>query len=248
MRTFRNEAPVQNGHLVQRRYDYYGDDTVKITYTLKYILEFDGVDDYLLVTHSSGINPSSNITVEWYGKSNTDTWNSYGMLVSKRDAYILHPEEGTKEIRFHILGETFAGVTSVKDITSPRHYVGTYDGTDIKIYEDGALMSTVNSPGVIAADTGDLYIGQDDGFGNDRVFNGQMAIVRIWSRTLNDDEIQNLYIQRQARTVTGLDTSLELNLVMSDGKGTSVTDSSGNGNHGTISGATWVGRDSGALF
>ena len=29
MRTFRNESPVQNGHLVQRRYDFYGDDTVK---------------------------------------------------------------------------------------------------------------------------------------------------------------------------------------------------------------------------
>jgi len=46
--------------------------------------------------------PTTAVTVEAWAKSDTVNWNNTGMLVSKRDAFIIHPNSGTKTIRFYI--------------------------------------------------------------------------------------------------------------------------------------------------
>lgn len=158
-------------------------------------IEFDGVNDYIEVNNSVSLNPGV-ITIETWAKSNTPTWNNYGFLVSKRDAYILHPNSGSKSITFYIMVGGWISVTFSDpnlDITQWHHYAGTYDGSSIKIYVDGVLKNSIVYPGSISTtDTGSLFIGWDDGFGG-RYFNGAIDEVTISNIAYSDAWIKASY-------------------------------------------------------
>ena len=158
-------------------------------------IEFDGVNDYIEVNNSASLNPGV-ITIGTWAKSNTPTWNSYGFLVSKRDAYILHPNAGSKDITFFINDSGWHSVSFSDpnlDITKWHHYVGTYDSSSLKIYVDGVLKNTAAYLGSIyTGDTGSLFIGWDDGFGG-RYFNGAIDEVSISNIAYSDAWIKTSY-------------------------------------------------------
>jgi hypothetical protein len=70
-------------------------------------------------------------------------------------------------------------------------------------------------------------------------FNGVIDEVRVYSRVLSASEITDLYNNPHAGPTQGL----ILWLPMDEGTGASVADKSGQGNNGTIYGATWVSRE-----
>src|SRR3990167_6949652 len=66
VRTFRNESPVQDGHLIQRRYDFYGDDTEKRD----------------RVTSGTVVRAFSNqVYLDSAASSTDDTYNNYGITI-----------------------------------------------------------------------------------------------------------------------------------------------------------------------
>lgn len=158
-------------------------------------IEFDGINDYIEVNNSGSLNPEV-ITIQAWAKSNTPTWNNYGFLVSKRDAYILHPNAGTKSITFYINDSGWHSVAFSDpnlDITKWHHYVGTYDGSTLNIYVDGVLKVTAAYYGSIyTGDPGSLFIGWDDGFSG-RYFNGAIDEVSISNIAYSDVWIKTSY-------------------------------------------------------
>jgi prepilin-type N-terminal cleavage/methylation domain-containing protein len=162
--------------------------------TGKTALSFDGVDDFVSVPDSPSIrNWPNGITVELWAKSNTPVWNTWGMHVSKDPSFMMHPVANTKTYNFTIfhpvLGWQAASFTSAKDITLWRHYVGTYDNSVIKIYEDGELKDSFPLSGSINPDFGAIEIGREDGR-TDRIFNGLICEVAIFNRALTADEVR----------------------------------------------------------
>jgi len=160
-------------------------------------LSFDGVDDYVEVPDSPSIrNWPDGITVEIWAKSNTENWNSYGMLVSKRDSFILYPVTDTKALYWYIIGTAWWSVAYVipEDIRNWHHYVGTYSADRyLRLYMDGELVASPMGPyGAIADDEGIMAIGRDDGF-TDRNFNGLIDEVRMYNRALSSAEISAIY-------------------------------------------------------
>jgi len=160
-------------------------------------LSFDGVDDYVEVPDSPSIrNWPDGITVEIWAKSNTENWNSYGMLVSKRDSFILYPVTDTKALYWYIIGTAWWSVAYVipEDIRNWHHYVGTYSADRyLRLYMDGELVASPMGPyGAIADDEGIMAIGRDDGF-TDRNFNGLIDEVRMYNRALSGAEIKAIY-------------------------------------------------------
>ena len=71
------------------------------------------------------------------------------------------------------------------------HLVGTYDGTDAKLYINGEVKGTAIGSGNIRVSTTNVYIGQW-GDGTAR-FNGLIDEVRIYNRALTAAEISDLY-------------------------------------------------------
>jgi len=141
----------------------------------------------------------SALTLELWAKSDTATWNENGSLVSKRNAFIMHPDAGGANMRFFIHNGGFVSTSfdlssiSGFSIEDWHHYVGTYDQTDtgqeLKFYVDGILRATASATGNITADSGVMTIGRDDGSGS-RFFDGRIDEVAIFDRALSAAEIQ----------------------------------------------------------
>lgn len=77
-----------------------------------------------------------------------------------------------------------------------RHVFGTYDGTNVRLYFDGVLVSTVAYSATIAyQSTTRMQLGcrYFTGSGDIQLFSGSMAQIGIWNRTLSLAEIQSLY-------------------------------------------------------
>jgi hypothetical protein len=67
-------------------------------------------------------------------------------------------------------------------------------------------------------------------------FDGFLDELSIWSRAISEEEIQNYY----GNALSGFEQGLVAHYGFNDGAGTSLTDLTGNGNDGTINGATWA--------
>jgi hypothetical protein len=71
--------------------------------------------------------------------------------------------------------------------------------------------------------------------------NGQIAGVKLFNTALTAAQVADLYLNPEKIVPDGVASSaLKLWLPMMEGAGTTAYDGSGNGNHGTINGATWV--------
>ena len=130
------------------------------------------------------------VTVSCWAKSCTETWNNPAMLVSKRNAYILHPIEGSKQLTWYVHaggGWRSTTFTPTFNIAQWHHYVGTFDGSTIRLYADGDQVAETAYAGSITADTGFLEIGRDDEQG--RYFDGTMDEVRVSHVTRSPDWI-----------------------------------------------------------
>jgi hypothetical protein len=68
------------------------------------------------------------------------------------------------------------------------HLVVTYDGAQLKLYVDGALVGTTAQTGAIVASDGKLTIGGNTFWGE--YFTGLIDDVRIYNRPLSITEIQ----------------------------------------------------------
>jgi hypothetical protein len=72
-------------------------------------------------------------------------------------------------------------------------------------------------------------------------YNGELSNAKIFEVELTAAQVLDLYNNPEKIVPTGVDnTALKLWLPMMEGAGTTAYDGSGNGNHGTISGATWT--------
>jgi len=81
------------------------------------------------------------------------------------------------------------------------HYLGTYDGKTVKVYQDGALKGKKAVAYARAGFSSPLMIGAAGG-GNERALKGAMEDIRIWNRTLTDEEAKSVCSGRTDGRVT----------------------------------------------
>jgi hypothetical protein len=203
-------------------------------------LSFNGVNNYVKVPNSASLGVTSAITIEAWVNCGLSPTGTYAAIVRKEGAYAL---------RFYgdgrLNGIVWIGGVAYETYRVPAsdawvpgkwvHWVFTYDGSYLRIYKNGSLYgSPVAQTGTIDVTTTDLGVGAT-GTGA-MPFLGLIGPVRIYNRALSDSEIQYNYNNPESPVTNGL----VLWLKMDEGSGTIVHDYSGNGNNGTIYGATWV--------
>ncbi len=159
-------------------------------------LSFDGTDDYVALTYllSSANAP---VTVSAWVKSNSigaNQWiiddnndNNLGLGTSMR---ILT----TGKIRFWSQDAIYQ-TDSNTALTAGLwyHCVGTYDGSNNRVYINGILENTVAVGVQTARNAANPQIGKSAFFGFP--FNGYIDDVRIWNRALGPTEVAKLYAQ-----------------------------------------------------
>lgn len=201
-------------------------------------LSTDGVNDYVSVPHSATLNISGNFSIEyWIKTSSTD-----GGIVIGKDAYNCYwsylSDLGYVSIAFYSgsVKELYS-VTTVND-GNWHHVVGVYNGSTLKIYIDGVEDNSGSFSGAVATSGNNLYIGARNATPDDEV---AMLLdeIRIYSKALSPTEVTTHYANG-----LGQYGSAESNLVAlwhcDEGTGSTINDSSGNSNTGTLNnGATF---------
>lgn len=161
-------------------------------------LKFNGTSAYVEVPEHE--NPTDAITVSAWVKSSTETWNQHGWIVEKRNAYIIHCNQGTKNVAFPICNGACwnkpvswdTGAVGPEDITQWHMYTGTFDSStgEWKLYIDGAVASTLElDKAPINVDNGPLYIGQDTCCAG-RFGDGIVDEVAVFNVALSEADLQ----------------------------------------------------------
>ena len=162
---------------------------------------FDGVDDYISI--SQNINPP-NITLEFFYKASVSSPYEY-LISNTRDCcgpyngYELHIVNGVP--RFSIWNSTQLGLNGTSTLTNQiYHITATYDGSQMKIYQNSILTGLVNSAlGIGSSPSFNLAIG---GMGLNPAFynlTGNIYIGRVYNRALTATEISQNFNATKGR-------------------------------------------------
>jgi len=205
--------------------------------TDNYALNFDK-NDYVLIPNEAHFDFKNAVTLEawiqvsqfdkrWQvivGKGN-DTWELPRYSSSDTIAFFA---DNTKEMEVY-------GNINVND-GNWHHVAGVYDGNNLHLYIDGQLDNSISAEPIDSITNTDnpVMIGANSQKGG-RSFNGKICEVRVWSVARTQEEIQETLHKRLRGNENGLAGYWPM-----DEPGETVTDHSGNGNHGIISGAEWL--------
>jgi hypothetical protein len=197
-------------------------------------LKFDGSSDYLSVADNVALNPVT-VTVSMWLKRNAYQSSICNFLRrNDRDAYALMATNNTDTVWFRIRNSLAAVVdaTTTMPLNTWTNLVGTFDGSNVRIYKDGVLANTTANTSAISysgSTIGDLIIARDD------IVSGRYAPINvgstlIYSKALSAAEIsQNYEAQKSKFTNTIVQQGLVLNLDADNiysygGAGTTVYD------------------------
>jgi len=213
----------------------------------RYVLGFDGEDDYVEVAHSdvfnvseftieAWINPYRDFAKTWQIVSKRHDWST-NIPFEFRGWYVSHVE---LRVANPTLGNEYINVQIPNFQTHKWFYVyAYYDGSKIGVGTIGAKREK-DWAGPLPTNTRPIYIGKY--YGGENAY-GLIALVRIYSRALTDSEIQHNYLNPMSPITDGL--ILWLQPVVDWTKSPpEVLDFSGNGNNGKLYGATLVEADS----
>ena len=214
-------------------------------------LSFDGQDDYVQIADSDELDGMDNLTVQLWVKF--DTYNDYSTgsegynILSKSQStegigYALYTAHDEQRMTFIVRtenGQRGADLPDYEQHISLNQWhliTGVYDGNNVLIYIDGVLKGESSElTGSVISNDYPIKIASNVGSSLVTFFDGLIDEVSIMSTALSVDQIQ-AYINNP---VSGDESGLVGYWNFNDGQGSTLTDLSGNGNHGTINGATW---------
>jgi len=199
---------------------------------------FNGSDSYITTNYTAsqnlGKNMSFNLWVQWNGDNGEirqrilTKWQEGGIGASE---YLFGISDSNSNLQLTI-GSSSGMYCNNCTFDNSWHMLSvTSDGTNVKFYVDGQFKFETTFSATVIEDNEPLIIGA--GAASTQlpvyVFNGKMDDVRVYNRSINEQEIQELY---------NLSNPIDLNLGLVahyplDGN---ANDVSGSGNNGTENG------------
>ena len=203
-----------------------------------YSVDFDGSNDK--ITTNYFFPSTTKLTVEAWIYPEATTYkriftNFNGTSINSSDVVFdtYNATNNGRGLRFGLNSYYAASVPNVLTLNTWNHVAATFDAGQIKLYVNGSLVGTFTAPQtmIIPTSARSLTIGEDFSTGaNSEFFNGRIDEFRVWTRTLTQSEIA----ANMNSCLIGNEDSLKLYYRMNEGTGTTITDLSGNGNHGTL--------------
>ncbi len=200
-------------------------------------LDFDGVNDYANVVYSDTIgsvwswvsiieaDALSGIQSLFGGRYNTDN----ALIILNDDKFNIYNSSGTN-----------FDISYTLETGKKYHIALSQSGSSVSAFINGVLVDSISLSTTLDADGGSYYIGRNP-YSAYEFFNGKISGVKLFNTALTAAQVADLYNNPEKIVPTGVaDSNLKLWLPMQEGAGTTAYDGSGNGNHGTISGATYT--------
>jgi RHS repeat-associated protein len=155
-------------------------------------LQFDGVDDRVLVADSSSLDLTYGITLmAWVKPVANSDWRSVILKERENDlGYALYSSDNAG-LPIGYVNHDGAGVIAQGPTALPldtwSHLALTHDDIDLKFYVDGQLVNSQNYDGDVLATDGDLSIGGNAVWGE--WFEGLIDDVRIYNNGLSAAQV-----------------------------------------------------------
>ena len=201
-------------------------------------LSFDGVNDQVIL---DGFTLSgTTATISFY--YNTDTTKALAYVFDNSQRWVIGQSDVVNKFGFYD-GSTWRYSTQTLTLGEWYHITAVIDGGNVEFLWNGESVGDtftgVNS--ISWASITNFRLGWSHVGGGFGQVEGQIANTKIFNTALTAAQIADLYNFPEKIVPTGVDnTALKLWLPMMEGAGTTAYDGSGNGNHGTIAGATYV--------
>ena len=203
-------------------------------------LDFDGVNDYvdcgtLDVTAYTGISMSFSFQL---ANITDNGLRLVSLLHSNLDD--IRIEQGLSVLRI-TLDDGTAYTLETPSLTANEwnKFDMTFNGTTLEGYINGVSIGSMSASFDFSTANGLLNLYKHTAASS--YAEGSMSGFKIFNTALTAAQVADLYNNPEKVVPTGVDnTALKLWLPMQEGAGTTAYDGSGNGNHGTISGATWT--------
>ena len=172
-------------------------------------MEFDGTDDYVVVSDVSHLDLRDKLTMSCWAWFDGDG-DGYNTIVfgkekasSAQYSMVRMNEDNTLDVGIHTGSWTdFRSSTALSDDTW-YHLSATYDRSNVKLYINGSLDTTIAETDAISGDSQRFVIGGVDWQNNstvpDHPMNGRVAIVRMYNKALSATEIMDNYNKTKAR-------------------------------------------------
>ncbi|HEX5988995.1 MAG TPA: LamG-like jellyroll fold domain-containing protein [Solirubrobacterales bacterium] len=154
-------------------------------------LSFDGSNDRVDVPDAASLDLSNGMTLEaWVKPTTNSSWRT--AILKERGTndlvYALYSSNGSKPRTENFTGvENAAAGTTALPLNAWSHLASTYDGTNLRFYLNGALVTTKATSGAMPNTANPLRIGGNAVWGE--YFGGLIDEVRVYNRALSASEI-----------------------------------------------------------
>ncbi len=220
--------------------------STNVTFANSYALEFNGINNYVLIQDNTSLDLTTGITIEAWVKVN-DVTPRHMHFVSKNEGYGVTDKAYALQTNGYLepylfLGQICFGWTNPEPLKPNEwtHLAGTFDGSKRRFYVNGQLIYEVPcDPGaVLHVNNLPLLLGKLNKFG--QYFDGQMDEVRVWKIARTTNEIQaNMY--KELSQIQIQDSNLVAYWNFNEGGGQAVNDQSIYNNDGQlINNPQWV--------
>jgi len=173
-------------------------------------IQFDGVDDYVTLGNLTFLNGAVNASWGFWAKISATAnqmpitqWNG-----STSNFFYVY-FNGSDVIRVAMGGSfvyTSPIISGLNGLDTWRYYVVTFDGSlspateRVKLYINTTLQDNFNNgPTALGTATSNFNIGRREAAGGQFYFNGDVAIAKIYNRTLTQSEISQNYNATKSR-------------------------------------------------
>ena len=151
---------------------------------------FDGSNDSVAVPTSSSLNMTQRVSVEaWIKPDAIHATGSFASVISKPDQYALQFNGPRLEFTIMQNGARRRAQAPVDAIVAGQtyHVVGTYDGSNVRLYVNGSEVAALSLTGAITTSGNDLTIGSWNG--SVELLRGTIDDVAVYSTALSASRV-----------------------------------------------------------
>ena len=168
---------------------------------------FNGTNTLIRIPNSTSLDVNS-VSVEVWIKTNNANQNGFWFEKGTVNTQYSLFQEGTNiQWRHNISGVGMTNLTTSSTTTAGLNatdwfqITGTYVSGSRKLYVNGVLKNSDTRTGNISVNAGGMSIGAYGGYNGGRsyYYNGNLAIVRVYSKSLEDYEVLNNFKATKSR-------------------------------------------------
>jgi len=167
-------------------------------------LKLDGSTDYVSVENNTSLNPTTVTVSLWLKRNNYQSGITNFIRRNDFDSYALMATNNTDTVWFRIRNSVPAVVDAQTSmpLNTWTNLVGTFDGSNVRIYKDGVLANTASntSPISYSASNTTMIIGRDDAVSG-RYAPVSYGSILIYNRALSALEIRQNYEAQKSKFI-----------------------------------------------